>query len=669
MSVALAPQATAQTESAVSTGPFGRSLAVPRRTLSAVLAASAAMVPLLGMGGVGSAIGLLLLGGLAASALVTDARSGLGRFGVVEWLPTAFLLVVFAVTLLGVAAWWAGTPIWADRAAAMAAWSVLVAVLFALAWWRGGSVALAQRTSPLVVAGVALAAPILALVTVPFQTWSRLVTLGTDFPRHTMIAGRVIDDGWLDYSTSSYPRSVHAAIALAQSASGDTTVAEVWQATQGTLIVMFGLMIVAACFAAAQAARRLGLPPRLADGLVPAVVAFVLVAGVWGTAMLPDGFLTSFEAGLIIAAAATMAWHSDAEDSLAPVLALSALTALMAHAWLILLPLVAAPALWLAAMQLRQRSGVPIVLAIGTLSALVALPIVARSVGNGAVDSIASVGGTRIPPPGLAWLLLVLLAGAGVALLSRRQIRTASTIFMLMGLAFVAVLGFVLYQSGGELLRSYYFIKTAVTPTAWLLGLAVPTVIWGSWRLAHRAARGPRRGRRVSVAAVLAASTLVLLFVGQSAAPGRIMQALTGGLGQPAVFIPLAEQVQSATAHQSQRPEVFVWGLSPYQASDPDSLDRTGRLDYIANGTLLAAGYRIPDGDIVEPLLTRDASGVCKYLQANPTVMRITGPNPDGSLGLLADAGCPDAIVDRQAWIAIDFGPQWFDGTPYADVP
>lgn len=641
---------------------------IRRRPLAVALAFTVVAVPALGLGGLWATLSLLLLAALIAASLANGIHSDRGAFGLLEWMPAAFLLGVFGVTALGLAGWLADTPVWGDRLSALITWGVLVAAPLTVAVVRGGAIRVAETTTPLVTFGAAVVAPLLAAAALPFEGWSRLVTLGSDFPRHTLIAFNVLSDGSLDYSASGYPRSIHSAVALTQAAAGDTGVASMWQATQGVLVLMLGLTIAAVCYVAARTAGAFDLPRRLASVVAPTTAAVLMLVGVWGTAMLPDGFLTSFQAGLILAAAATMAWYSDRTGDIATVLVLPVLAALMTHAWLILTPLVAVPALWLVIKALRQPLTRIPVLAIGATSALVALPIVARSVGNGAVASISTTGATRVPSPTLGWLLLIVLTGLSIALLSRKGARCTATFYALVMYAFIAVLGFVLLQSGGALTTSYYFIKTAATPTVLLIGLAVPAALWSAHRFTQRSASRSGVGRRAGVALIAATTGLMLLYAVQAPSAERVLQSLNGDLGQPAVYIPLVEQV-TASVPSGQGAEVLVWGLSPYLEADAQSLTAAGRLDYIANGVLLVAGYELADQSIGPSLLDYDAVAVCRYLQAHPDTVRITGPSPNGALSLLSGAGCPDDVVDPQSWISIALDPVWFSGTQYEGIP
>lgn len=657
--------AVAQPERAVGQGIDWR---LPRRPLIVALA-GAATLPILGLGGLWSSVALVLLGGLIATALATDHRGARSSFGVIEWLPAAFLLGVFAVTALGLFAGLVHVPIWGSRTAALLTWSLLITVPVLVGLRRGGAVRLARNGVGPLIFTLTVLMPALALLAVPFERWARLVTLGSDFPRHVMLVWRTVGEGLLDYSVDSYPRSAHAAIALVQAASGDTSLTGTWQATEGVLISMFGLLALGAAMIARQVGQALRAPQWLSRGVAPGAVVVLLLAGIWGTAMLPDGYLTSFQAGLIIVAAASLAWHGDLNGSQVPILVALALSALMAHTWLILLPLVAVPTAWLALQALRQRSGRAEILTGGLLSILVASPVVISTARSLGIDALGTPGGTELPVPGIRWLILLATVCFAIAVLLRSRAPQPATFYALMVMSLVGVLAFVLLHSGAGQLGSYYFVKTALTPLGWLLAVAVPTVLWAAWRATVTArAKCTRRWLGTgAAAATVAAAAAVLALIGHAAGPLTVARALTGDMGQPAVFIPLVEQVRN---HFDNRPgDAVVWGLSPYLDPSAGSLDASSRLDYIAQGTLLVAGYGTQDLSLGAALLRHDPRMLCSFLEQHPDALIITGPHAEGPQAWLLDSGCPAAVVRPTQWLSIELEPSWFDGTPHEGMP
>lgn len=629
----------------------GGALSIPRRPLAVILTLVSVALPWLGLGGIWSAGAMLMLGALLALGIVPDRDKSTNRLTLVEWLPAGVLIVLLAVTVLGMVSALSGAPFWQERTTALAVWSALTAGLAAFAARRPGRVTLAPGRATLLITGIPFVA-LSAVLLQPFEVWARVVNRGTDFSRHAIMVLDGTRSGWLDYSSNGYPRSAHAALSLVESATGGTTYTSAWQATQGLLFWLLALMALAASMLAWRVSTNINPASRRAPIVAGSLTMAAMFLGPWVADMLYSGFITSFEAGAILGAVALLYFDGRDNPTLACALSQVALVALMAHTWILLVPLVGLPALRIVVPLMRSGRFVPLVAASG-LAALVMAPVAVASVLIVGIGHASTAGGTTLPEPGVTWMVLLITAGVGVSVLRRsgRPLQSQALMLLIVGLVGTLVLLLPFSKRGDQ---AYYLTKTVWTPYGVLVALAVPTVIWLFLR--------SQRRTRIALGLILALAAVLAL---PPALRGSMAE-LRGNAGVPALVIPLVEQIDQRYAESAEKPEILVWGLMPYLEGDEVSVRRSGRIDNIARGALYVGGYPISDATVnYDPALN------CQYLSQRPDVLLVTGPYPDGPLQWLAEGSsqCPPRALDPANWLSIDVDPAWFDGTSHEDVP
>ncbi len=626
-------------------------LTLPRRPVAGFLAASAVLIPLLGLSGLWSVLALLCLAGLIATSIAPDPGRPTGRLQFVHWLCAGLPFALLGVTGVGLIAHLVGQPIWQSRTSSLIAWALLVALPMAASWRRPARMAVAPSWSEVVTTSTILVACASVVLVQPFEVWARIVGRGTDFPRHVAMVSTLLSDGVLDYSGDAYPRSAHATVAALQSAAGDTTISGSWQATEGLLLLMLALMAAASALLSIRVMRVLGGPTWLAAVAAPALVAWLMLTGPWIADMLPSGFLTSYEAGLVIAAAALLFWDGAPRVSTAATIGLIGLTVLLAHTWLLLIPVLALPTLRIVWIACRNRSNRLRILLSAELGLLLAIPVLIASFKLLGLEAAATPGGTTLPTVGLLWMAILVAAGAGTFALARAGAAGFARSLVLLTVGLLAVLVVLFILADGTPDGFYYLIKAAWTPLGLLLALAIPVLLFGLWR-----ARGWRR-------ALLAAAVGCAIIFTQPASLADSARAIADESGQAPLTIPLLEQMR---AFGPDRPEeILVWGLSPYLAADPDGIYNSGHYDLVALGTLVAAGYQMSELTYQYGLNDHDPFAACEYLTNHPKALRVTGPYPQGPIQWLLDSGCPDAVVRPTSWVSIDIDPSWFTGTEF----
>lgn len=623
-----------------------------RRLLTLALAAAALVLPLIGWGGLASAVALLFYAGLLATVVAPPAGSQNGRLSLLHWLPASFMFALVVPTALGLLSSLLGAPVWGGRLSALIGWSLAICVPMAIGLRRSGRVLVAPDRSTVVVVSAMLTLIAATLTWQPFGVWSRVVSLGTDFPRHVEMLRQIASAGGLDYSADAYPRAIHASLAMLQQAAGAATSGSAWQATEGWLLIAFALMAAGTGMLAARIMRALGGPAWTASIAAPLLGCLLMVSGPFVTGMMPFGFLTSFGAGLILVAAAILFWDGHPAPSAAAAVGLIVLTALMAHMWLLLLPLVALPTLRVVVPVLRRgAAAIPIVLA-GVAALLLAAPVVVATVVLVGIDGAATPGGHGLPLIGKAWVALLLAALACIALMHQR--RVAQQGYLLLIAAMLGVVGLLLPHSFGGYYQAYYLTKSIWTPLGVLLALAIPGTLW---LLVHTA-----KPVRIVVAATVAAG----LAVTQPVALVQSYRTLHGDVGLPALVLPMVDELQGPDSTGAARPEALVWRLLPPHTSKAATIN----VDLTAQGVLPFAGYPLGDpGPVYEALFNNDPRGMCEVLAQHPDALRVTGSDLEGPLNALTDVGCPEDVVRTDQWLSIEFSESWFVGSRWQKTP
>lgn len=627
-----------------------RPIGVSRRLLGVIIALAAAAWPWLQLQGAWTPVALLLLGTVVATGLAAPAP-GAGRLCVAHWLPAGFALGITAITVAGLAAAAVSVPIWADGTAALAMWTVLVVIAAIPAAVRGGRV----RIVPNATVATVLALP-LALVTaitalLPFEVWARIVSRGTDFPRHVVMVVQTGSDGYLDYAANAYPRSAHAAAAVIQQTTGNLDYFEAWRAAEALLLVMLALAAAAAAMIAERMMSSLGAPGgRPAAVLVPIATMGLFIFGPFVTGLVSPGFITTIQAALILTAGALLFWDGD-RPSPATAASLLLLCALLSNTWVLLLPVAALPAAWYGYRLLKSGRRRGLVILAAAVAAAASLPVVWVSVTKIGISATATPGALALPALGIAWLVVLSGAGLGIVAVRRSGQPSAATANMLflLGLMLTLVMLTAIWDRSDE--GSYYLVKSAWTPLPVLIGLGIPGIVWFI----------SRRSKRLQVAGAVV--LVVAAVVALPATARESAKVLTGQNPSFAVTLPFVDQMSRLDPESGR--VVLVWGINPHRA-DATSY---GSADYVAATAGYFQGFELPDDDTVRAIREHDPVQVCRYLEANPDTIRVTGPYMDGPLQWLTDAGCPASVTRPDNWVSIQFGPQWYVGTKNEGVP
>lgn len=464
--------------------------------------------------------------------------------------------------------------------------------------------------------------------------------------------------GYLDYSQNAYPRSSHATLALLQSAAGDASFAGGWQAAEGLLLAFFALLVSGAAKLAAMHMESAATPRWMSQLLAPFLVGLLMVTGSWLLGNVALGFLTTVQASLLLVSWAILLWDGSTRPSLPASVALVLLCALMAHSFILLLPMIAIPTVWITIGALRiNPKAMAAALCAGSL---LTLPAAYASVTLIDPDEVSNSGAHTLPMLGAIWLLILIFACVGMLQVRRLGHRPLiATCYALMVLSFLAVIMFVLPTSDGTVTGSYYLLKSAWLPIGVFLALALPAVLILIWRAKRK------------IGAAVSALMLSWLAITQSVGLVSVYQVLSGSAGAPAVSVPLFELLSPRAPNSPvQGKEYLVWGLMPYVSSDAASYFEWLKVETTALGTLPPAGYPAVDLDGQVILAShQDASAMCDLLRGHPDAVAITGPYPQGPLGWLSEAGCPDDVIRPERWVSVEVPPSFFQGTRWEGEP
>lgn len=333
--------------------------------------------------------------------------------------------------------------------------------------------------------------------------------LSGDHLRHLALVTRTLDAGALEYTSQSYPRGWHAALALLWSSSGLDRDAEGLAAlirlqSLATWLVLV-LIALALGLTASTLTRSRDDRPLVTGAAGCLTGALVVGRGFFGD-YVPRGFQTSLVALLIVSAVVLRLTRSRSDRGALVVASVGVM--LMAHVWQVLLPVVGL----LLVLVLRERWRAPLprrslvadVVVLLAATAL-AVPGVLGALHGYGVGAIAVPG--DVPPPALGWIVVVALSGAVLAMRTPRGYLTPLVVAV--GASVVTALGLMLVSGVGW--SSYYPNKTIWTAAA----LGLPLVCAAASGLLPRSVSGVA-GRAV---VALVASVVMGLVTLSLAAP------------------------------------------------------------------------------------------------------------------------------------------------------
>lgn len=446
-------------------------------------------------------------------------------------LPVGTLGVLLVAVAAGLAAAFARVDLLRAPHLVAGAWVVLAAVLVACAPARSRLRAPATARRPWTMLAhlpAGLAAGVAVLQQLDVRRVASWMFRGTDFAEHAVMLERLQSAGFLSYATETYPRGVHALLALVSGpgvpAAGSAALlsydlrllaAATWLALALLLWTMSGLVLHAG--AALGLSERWRVAVALGMGIVvlhhgSSMLVFVAMAAA-------PGLLAAVAACTVPLVAMTVPPRGRPGLLLAVVTALA--VAALAQTWPPLLPV---PLLAFVAAHAAARSsaraghvtqapsrpglhspGVLPVVVLAVAATATVIPLVALMRGGG--RAVAAIPGS-LPGPSL----LVVGVGTVCAVLLLRGQRTAAASTGAVVGAFVTVAALLVAAGGGFDVAQYYprkalwFLAVLVLPAAAvLLAAAARWLCLVASRQCSRLGRSARVGR-IGCAAVAAAA-------------------------------------------------------------------------------------------------------------------------------------------------------------------
>ena len=569
-----------------------------------------------------------------------------------------------------------------SRGSALAAWALGVLFIFAAAWRRSGSVSAIKGDVEASAIGLVFTLVGLAIaVFQPFETWSRLTIAGTDFNRHLVFIRGLVESGGLNYRFDDYPRGLHSLVAWAWTSSGGESYADAWRALESTMWLLVVLVAVSVTVITVRVLRMLGVPGGLFAWAAALIVALGLSQSVVVTAMFRIGFVTSIFATLILLAI----WSIGTERGGAWLGTpwslgwLATAVCVMAHAWVIMVPVLAAVSalgLWLAFRDFRSQRTSPREW-IGPLSLVVAACVVTIPAlmglltGVGVGEGLATAGYSGMLDPESWWYFLVALAVGSALMLWRGRTRRYSAmlgIYLALGGALVAFVASAGPGPGEEL--NYYASKTLWTLSVLVPPLAAATGAWVVARLlsaSRRMRSGLLRTTTFALTLSIVAVTSVAIAGRMSGSPSHTMLVLRGETNIVPLALPTVTELERRgiqSSGEDAMPGVLVWGILPAMSAVDLDTPRPGVQDWVTRESTAWLGLVNLDGSpLYAAAILRDTAIACDYLRANPEAVRITGPNPAAGAGWLIDSGCPVDVVRPDEWVSVPIDPAWYKGT------
>ncbi len=601
------------------------------------------------------------------------------------------VLLVAAVSVLGVIAGLFEVSLWSSRIGALSVWaSLMLGAVFA-ALHRGGKVALFRGDGAAVIALLSTCvAGAIVVVLKPFEVWSRAVNGSTDFGRHLIIMRNVAEDGAVDYP--GLPRSLHALVAVLWQAADGERYAVGWQTLEGIAWLIVVLMIAASVVAGVRCARMCGVNHSLALAALAAAITVSMILGGWVSAMFADGYMTSLISGLTLVALLSVVFDGDWSTGRQGLIAAGASMVVLANNWPLLIGVAAAVLLVAIALLWKSPKLTFIAWTAISISCIVAavplwhlaaaygfLPNDTGSEVSAAVSNLgSSIGGDAAPPSFWVpeWWWIVVLAGSVIPVLHGFRSRPPTMGLVITALLTSGMLTVVLVWFIGGMRwpdMGYYPFKTLWTVLVLFLPLGLAGLLWSLVWLARVAKRSTSSLLRLFTASVLA-STAVL---GAAACLGRITAStplawvqVGQGLGTASLQIPVVtvaeESLVGSDADSPPQKEGLPWGISPY--AQLNTVVDAGYLDLLTSEALEWINLR-PWPGLHANLFTRDADFVCESLIDRPKAVRIAGPSPASGIDWLEQAGCPRTIIQPDQWIRAEISDAWFEGLPWYNKP
>jgi hypothetical protein len=639
------------------------------------------LFPVLGVSGAGVLWTLVATAVLAAAItappLPTETERGDVGDSLVGLLPAGALAAVFVASAASLVLSTIAPNVLSNRTGALVAWAIAVLVTAAFGIYRGQSIAAFRSDGPAGLLGLAVLAVGLGVALVqPFEQWSRLATAGSDFARHLVLMGQVVDDGGLNYATEAYPRGLHAWIAWTWTASGGESFASGWQALESTMWLLVSLVALASALVGVRLLRMLGIRSCGWHALAMAVFFLAFIQSAWVTAMFRIGFATSLLAGLVLATALASVTLNGGEwlRSTWSLGWISMFVAVLAQSWAVLMPtmmVLALVALFSIGRDWRANQSrwhvPPGLVAVFALAALVAAPpLVAQFASLSATDALAASGFSGLYAPqwwwygamGIALGLLVVLWRSGKGLLAGGIASLYASGALMVVYAAMAGPG-----PAGEM--NYYAGKTLWTLSVLILPLSIVGLVAALACSVQRLSLEKSSARRI-VGYALVAGVVTLLVAGtmgrMSAGRSEALRALRGATGVVPYALPMMAELEARRidgSAESLRGSI-VWGIAPMRnTSELDTL-LPGVADLLAHeSTAWLDLTALGEGPLNDAMLNRNVALACDYLRANPDAVRITGPDPSAGAPWLIDGGCPAEVVRPDEWISIPITEEW----------
>ncbi len=623
---------------------------------------------------------MLAVSAALATALVPPrSKAQRDSTSVVALIPLSFVILLMVIALAGMAAAWLDVDIWSTPTRGTYLWAILTAMPVGVSWKRGGSVRIVGNDQPAAtLLAVTMLAGLVLVLTVPIQVLTRNVNGGTDFVRHLSgLLKPTIEVGQLSYASSGYPRGLHALVGSALPAFSDGSYQAGWIALEGIAWVLIVLSATALAVAAGRVATAVGLTSQWWRYAAAIATVVIFLQGAVIESFLFGGFVTSLLALLLVCAAVATTLSIQNARSQAYQLAL--LTAAMAQAWQLLVPVIAAPLvyLWLRALvtrtDARRITGACVGAALVTLPPFI--PLVRQFIPTSPGDqggslslteisaAVASEGSAGLAWPGGWWIIAAPLAFVAVISLWRRRafVQVTSWLVMVLGAGTLVIGLWLLARDANSL--PYYVLKSLWS----VLPILLPMTLVGATLLIVSVVRFPDRWpdpiARVSRAVIVAILVIGAIagFGGQWAGHPPTALRLADGLGAITYQLPALSALERGKVKLASEDTVIFWGLAP--SLDPGilALRTAGLADLQAVESLPWLGIPVswPGG---YSLSARNTEAICQYLRENPETVRITGPNPQSGAQWLLDSGCPKNVVRPADWQVIDIDESWFEG-------
>jgi hypothetical protein len=614
------------------------------------------------------AVVCLALTGMAAASIAAPAEQG--GAGFVAALPAGFTILCTWSIAWGLMGGLTGLGSWSSEIGGMAGVVGFGAVTGVVAWRRAGSVMLAGRhTTAMVGFGALLALFTWVVASQPFGWWSRVNGSGTDFMRHLRFLTDVREVGLLPPGEPGYPVALHALgawLTTCMDLPGEAAI--LWRAFAPVSFLMLALILLGLMVTATRVTDRLvGASWLGAASAAMCGAAFVQTA--WFDTFLKLGNIMNMLVAVALVSLIVSGLQSGIFGSTVGSVICGCALAVTANAWPLLMPVVgmaAVPWLWSFLRIGRYRAGDWVVWGVAFAVAVHGL-LGQRARDNGALVAGASV--SHLFRPEWWWGVAVALALLTIMAALRKGLRPWGMMSLGMLVATAGLIAWLMRISGSTWdLMLYYPAKALWTS----LVVVIPLGCAGGTVLASTMWRGARG--RVSPAGPVIRGSVVLVLglslagvLGRSFAfPPHLTTISQGRAGLPNWSLALLDSVQPSWIDQDSTDGALVFGLVPSADAGAVIGGYVGVVDFMAMESLDLLGIDSSANSIVGPAVrSRDMARVCRYLQAHPDSLRLTGPNPKAGAQWIIDSGCPEDVVQPMRWRSLDIDPVWLERSPW----